>query len=66
MTAKLAYQMIMTLRGNELELLLDMLKPHMKKFDLDELISDKALEESSKKERMLRLIDTCFSKVKDS
>ena len=62
MTAKLAYQMIMTLHGNELELLLDMLKPHMKKFDLEELISDKA----SKNERMLRLIDTCFSKVKDS
>lgn len=66
MTAKLAYQMIMTLHGNELELLLDMLKPHMKKFDLEELISDKASKKASKNERMLRLIDTCFNKVKDS
>jgi hypothetical protein len=66
MNAKLAYQMTMTLHGNELELLLDMLKPHMKKFDLEELVSDKASKKALKNERMLRLIDTCFSKVKDS
>lgn len=66
MTAKLAYQIVMTLPENERELLFDMLEPQMKKFDLEELISDKVQVKSSKKERMLRLIVTCFSKVKDS
>lgn len=66
MTAKLAYQIVMTLPENERDLLFDMLEPQMKKFDLEELISDKASKKASKNERMLRLIDTCFSKVKDS
>lgn len=66
MTAKLTYQIIMTLPEKERELLLNMLEPQMKKFDLDELISDKILTGISKKDRMLRLIDTCFSKIKDS
>ena len=66
MTAQLTYQIIMTLPEKERELLLDMLEPLMKKFDLEELISDKVYEKNSQKERMLRLIDTCFSKVKDS
>ena len=66
MTVNLAYQIIMSLPENERDLLFDMLEPHMKKFDLEELISDKASKKASKNERMLRLIDTCFSKVKDS
>ena len=66
MTVNLAYQIIMSLPENERDLLFDMLEPQMKKFDLEELISDKALKKASKNERMLRLIDTCFSKVKDS
>lgn len=66
MTVNLAYQIIMSLPENERDLLFDMLEPHMKKFDLEELISDKASKKASKNERLLRLIDTCFSKVKDS
>jgi hypothetical protein len=66
MTANIAYEIIMLLPENERDLLFDMLEPQMKKFDLEELISDKALKKASKNERMLRLIDTCFSKVKDS
>ena len=66
MTVNLAYQIIMSLPENERNLLFDMLEPQMKKFDLEELISDKASKKASKNERMLRLIDTCFSKVKDS
>ena len=42
------------------------LEPQMKKFDLEELVSDKASKKALKNERMLRLIDTCFSKIKDS
>lgn len=66
MTAQLTYQIIMTLPEKERELLLDMLEPQMKKFDLEALISDKASKKATKNERMLRLINTCFSKVKDS
>jgi hypothetical protein len=66
MTANIAYEIIMLLPENERDLLFDMLEPQMKKFDLEELISDKASKKASKNERMLRLIDTCFSKVKDS
>ena len=66
MTAKLIYPIIMALPEKERELLLDMLEPQMKKFDLEELVSDKASKKALKNKRMLRLIDTCFSKVKDS
>ena len=66
MTAQLTYQIIMTLPEKERELLFNMLEPQMKKFDLEELVSDKALKKALKNERMLRLIDTCFSKIKDS
>ncbi len=66
MTAKLIYPIIMALPEKERELLFDMLEPQMKKFDFEELISDKASKKASKNERMLRLINTCFSKVKDS
>jgi hypothetical protein len=66
MTANLAYQIIMALPENERELLFDMIDPHMKKFDLEELLSDEIQVKPSKNEIMLRLIDTCFSKVKNS
>lgn len=66
MTANLAYQIIMALPENERELLFDMIDPHMKKFDLEELLSDEISKKISEKEMMLRLIETCFSKVKNS
>ncbi|WP_426095367.1 hypothetical protein [Flavobacterium sp. DSR2-3-3] len=66
MTANLAYQIIMALPENERELLFDMIDPHMKKFDLEELLSDELPKKISEKEMMLRLIETCFSKVKNS
>ena len=66
MTAQLTYPIIMALPEKERELLFDMLEPQMKKFDLEELVSDKASKKALKNERMLRLIDTCFSKIKDS
>lgn len=66
MTANLAYQIIMALPGNERELLFEMIDPHMKKFDLEELLSDEIPKKNSEKEMMLRLIETCFSKVKNS
>lgn len=67
MTAQLAYQIIMTLPEKERELLLNMLEPQMKKFDLEELISDEVPPAKiSNDEMMLLLIDRYFSKVKDS
>jgi hypothetical protein len=66
MTANLAYQIIMALPQNERELLFEMIDPHMKKFDLEELLSDEIPKKISEKEMMLRLIETCFSKVKNS
>lgn len=66
MTANLAYQIIMALPENERELLFDMIDPHMKKFDLEELLSDELPKKISEKEMMLRLIEACFSKVKNS
>ncbi|WKL44896.1 hypothetical protein [Flavobacterium sp. ZE23DGlu08] len=66
MTANLAYQIIMSLPENERELLFEMIDPHMKKFDLEELLSDEIPKKISEKEMMLRLIETCFSKVKNS
>lgn len=63
---ELLYQMAMALPENERELLCDMLVQQNKKFDLEELLSDEIQEKISEKEMMLRLIDTCFSKVKNS
>ena len=57
----------MTLPEKERELLLDMLESQMKKFDLEELISDEVPPSKiSNNEMMLLLIDRYFSKVKDS
>ena len=58
--------MAMALPENERELLCDMLVQQNKKFDLEELLSDEIPEKISEKEMMLRLIETCFSKVKNS
>jgi hypothetical protein len=66
MTANLTYQIIMALPENERELLFEMIDPHMKKFDLEELLSDEIPKKILEKEMMLRLIETCFSKVKNS
>lgn len=67
MTAQLTYQIIMTLPEKERELLFNMLEPQMKKFDLEELISDEIPPAKiSNDEMMLLLIDRYFSKVKDS
>lgn len=66
MTAQLTFQIIMTLPEKERELLLNMLEPQMKKFDLEELISDEVPTKLSNDEMMLLLIDRYFSKVKDS
>jgi len=67
MTAQLTYQIIMTLPEKERELLFNMLEPQMKKFDLEELISDDVPPTKiSNDEMMLLLIDRYFSKVKDS
>lgn len=67
MTAQLTYQIIMTLPEKERELLFNMLEPQMKKFDLEELISDEVPPAKiSNDEMMLLLIDRYFSKVKDS
>ncbi|MGO4905794.1 hypothetical protein [Flavobacterium sp. W20_MBD1_R3] len=63
---ELLYQMAMALPENERELLCDMLVQQNKKFDLEELLSDEIPEKISEKEMMLRLIETCFSKVKNS
>ena len=57
----------MTLPEKERELLFNMLEPQMKKFDLEELISDVVPPAKiSNDEMMLLLIDRYFSKVKDS
>lgn len=66
MTAKLLYELTKMLPENELELFIDMIEPHMKKFDLEDLLSDEIPKKNSEKEMMLRLIETCFSKVKNS
>ena len=57
----------MTLPEKERELLFNMLEPQMKKFDLEELISDEVQPAKiSNDEMMLLLIDRYFSIFKDS
>lgn len=63
---ELLFKMAMALPENERVLLCDKLVQQNKRFDLEELISDKISKNISKNERMLRLINTYFSKVKDS
>lgn len=66
MTAQLTYQIIMTLPPEERELLFDMLKPQMKKFDLNELLSVDKKKSIDKHEMMKLLIKTVFSKQKNN
>ena len=66
MTAKLTYEIIMTLPREEMELLLNMLEPHFEKFDIDDLLDDHSDNETSKEEMIRFLIKTVFSKCKHS
>ena len=66
MTAKLIYPIIMALPELERELLLDMLAPKNKKLDLNKLLSDDHQKLIEKKEMIEFLINTQFSKFKNS
>ncbi|MDO8317242.1 MAG: hypothetical protein Q7T12_06950 [Flavobacterium sp.] len=66
MTAKLIYPIIMALPEQERELLLDMLAPKNKKLDLNKLLSDDHQKLIEKKEMIEFLINTQFSKFKNS
>ncbi len=63
MTAKLAYEIIMALPETEKDHLFAMLEPHIKSFDLEELMEDKPMD---KNEIIKYLIATVFSKNKNS
>ncbi len=64
MTAKLAYEIVMSLPDKERTLLFDMLEPHFEKFDLDNFISDEIEIGYSETEITDFLIKTLFSKYK--
>lgn len=66
MTAKLAYDIIMTLPQKEFDILLNMLEPHFENFDIDTLLLDEIVNTSSKEEMTRYLIKTIFSKHKNS
>jgi hypothetical protein len=66
MTAKLTYDIIMTLSENERESLFDMLEPQMKKFDLEDLISDERQKSKEKEELLKHIIKTQFSKFRNT
>ena len=66
MTAKLAYKIVMTLPVNERYTLFDMLEPHMKDLDFDELLKEDNKKENSKEEMVTFLIKSVFSKFKKS
>jgi hypothetical protein len=66
MTAKLTYDIIMTLSENERESLFDMLEPHMKKFDLEDLISDERQKTIEKEALIKHIIKTQFSKFRNT
>lgn len=66
MTAKLAYDIIMTLPDKEFEKLLNMLEPHFENFDIDTFLSDEIENTPSKEEITRFLIKTVFSKHKNS
>jgi hypothetical protein len=63
MTAKLAYEIIMTLPESEKDQLFIMLEPHVKSFDLEEFIDESPMD---KNEIIKYLIATVFSKNKKS
>ncbi|WP_026714455.1 hypothetical protein [Flavobacterium daejeonense] len=66
MTAKLIYPIIMALPEKERELLLDMLAAENKKLDLDKLLSEDHQKLIEKREMIAYLIQTQFSKFKNS
>jgi hypothetical protein len=66
MTAKLAYEIIMTLEEKERELLFDMLMPHTVEFDIDDLVSEENQFDFNKQEMTEYLIKRLFSNVKKS
>lgn len=66
MTARLAYQIIMSLSDDERELLFDMLEPHMEKFEIDDFLSETIVNKATKEQITQYLIKTVFSKHKKS
>ena len=56
----------MTLSENERESLFDMLEPYMKKFDLEDLISDERQKSKEKEELIKHIIKTQFSKFRNT
>lgn len=66
MTAKLVYQIIMTLKEKERELLFDMLAPHTEEFNIDDLISEENQFDFNKHEMTEYLIKRLFRNVNKS
>ena len=64
MTAKLTYEIIMSLPEGERILLFDMLEPNFEKFDFDDFISEEIEIGYSDKQINDYLISTLFSKYK--
>jgi hypothetical protein len=64
MTAKLTYEIIISLPENERLLLFDMLEPHFEKFDYEKFISEDIETGYSDEEITSYLIKTLFSKHK--
>lgn len=63
MTAKLAYEIIMSLPETERDKLYSMLEPHIKSLEIEDLIDETPMNKS---EIILYLIETVFSKHKKS
>lgn len=66
MTAKLIHPLVMALSEKERELLLDMLATENKKLDLKNLLSEDHQKLIEKREMIAHLIETQFSKFKNS
>lgn len=66
MTAKLTYEIIMSLPESERVLLFDMLEPNFEKFNFDEFISEEIETGYSDKEITSYLIEILFSKYKNT
>ncbi len=64
MTAKLTYEIIMSLPESERTLLFDMLEPNFEKFNFDDFISEEIETGYSDKQITDYLINTIFSKHK--
>lgn len=64
MTAKLTYEIIMTLPEKERQILLDMLEPQYEKFDVENFLLEEIESGFSDDELTKYLIETLFSKYK--